>query len=89
MPKEEKTSMEEKIQILVGTVGSLATNVQALFTEVRRNSVLLEAVNDKIVILAEGQEVLHEKVDRLEGRFSNLEEKFDHLDARLISVEVH
>src|SRR5690349_3257276 len=49
--------------------------------ETSRNGVLLEQMDDKIVKLAEGQEVLHTRIDRVET-------KLDQIDGRLLRVEI-
>ena len=69
-------------------MGGLHSEINGLRSDIQRNSVLIEAVDDKIVILAEGQEALHEKTDHIRSTASSVEEKVDQIDARLICVEI-
>lgn len=74
---------------------SLEGALDTITTEIRRNSILIEILDDKMVKLAEGQELLHERMDRLEERVSaielrltNLEIKVDYLAERVDQLEV-
>lgn len=50
-------------------------------------TILLERIENKIGLLAEGQSVLREKVDSLEVKVDSLVEDMDEVKARLTSVE--
>lgn len=45
--------------------------------------VVLERMDDRIKILAEGQSGLSERMDRIEGRFDGLEGRFDGLEGEM------
>jgi predicted RNase H-like nuclease (RuvC/YqgF family) len=49
--------------------------------------VLLEDMNDKIELLAEGQDVLHGRIDRLQGDVSKIEARVERIDSTLMSFE--
>lgn len=44
---------------------------------------LIEDFNEKVKIIAEGQLILNDKFDRLDGRVDKLEGRFDKLEARM------
>jgi len=54
----------------------------------RHQGVLLEAMQDDIDILVDGQEMLHERIDRLQGTVSEIGAKVESIDMRLLNVEV-
>jgi hypothetical protein len=87
MPKE-KLSMEEILNKLVVEVCRNSVLIDAVDDKVRHDGVLIEDIDDKIINLAEGQEASHEKLDHLRGAVSNLDVKVDQIDNRLIFVEI-
>jgi prefoldin subunit 5 len=54
----------------------------------RGQGVLMEEIQDDIETLVEGQEILHARVDRVQGAISRVEAKVEDIDARLIGVEI-
>jgi chaperonin cofactor prefoldin len=51
--------------------------------------IVLEGINNKLKVLVDGQEVLHERVDRLDTRrLSRVETKVDHLEIKVDRLEV-
>jgi archaellum component FlaC len=61
--------------------------IETLVKEVRKIGVFVERVDNNVKILAEGQEVIHKRIDRLDGRFSKLEVTVGRIDIRLEKVE--
>ena len=53
----------------------------------RHQGVLLEVMQGDINTLVDGHEVLHERIDRLQGTVSGIEVKVDDIDMRLTGVE--
>lgn len=54
----------------------------------RHQGVLIEAMQDDIDTLVEGQEVLHQRIDRVQSSVLRLEAKVEKIDTRLTSVEI-
>jgi hypothetical protein len=54
----------------------------------RQQGVLLEAMQDDINTLVDGQEILHGRIDRVQGTASRIESKVEDIDVRLTAVEV-
>jgi len=56
-------------------------------SERERFEVILESIETKIGVLADGHLALNEKFDRLEGKFDRLEVKVDHLEIKVNHLE--
>jgi len=53
----------------------------------RHLSVVAESFDHKLGLVVEGQQLLGEKVDRLEGRVGNLENRLESVELKVIAVE--
>jgi ribosome assembly protein YihI (activator of Der GTPase) len=59
---------------------------KALAEQDRYVGVVLEALNDKVDVLVEGQEAMEVRMDRFDGRMNRLEVKVDHLDTEVVVI---
>jgi chaperonin cofactor prefoldin len=50
--------------------------------------IVLEGINNKLKVLVDGQEVLHERVDRLDTRMGRVEGKLDVIEGRVIAIDI-
>ncbi len=53
----------------------------------RHTGLILEEFDKRINFVIEGQEVLTQRVDKIDSRLSNLETKVDKIDSRLSNLE--
>jgi hypothetical protein len=62
--------------------------IETLVKEVQKIGVFVERTDNNIKILAEGQEVIHKRIDRLDGRFSKLEVSFEKMDVTVGRIDI-
>ena len=74
-----------KVELKEEIVGEIRIEMDKKF---RAQGLLLEDMRDDIDTLVDGQEILHERIDRLQSTVSSIDEKVERLDVRLRSVEI-
>lgn len=82
MEKKDQDQVEEMLSRLMSRFQG-----QVIEAFDQRIGVLEESVQHKLDLVVEGQQMLGEKMDRLEGRMDGLESRFDRLEGKVIVVE--